>query len=762
MRAAIVVLALPLGGAMDLRNATIVAPSNLAGPERKAAQMLSEEIAKRTRVRIPVAERAGNGPSILIGHDRGPADGYRLTAASGSISIMGSDPRGALFGAGALLRKLHMDRDLVEAPDDLKIASAPKYPLRGHQLGYRPKTNSYDGWDVGQWEQYIRDLAVFGTNAIELIPPRSDDAPDSPHFPLPQMEMMVEMSRIADEYGLDVWIWYPAMDKDYSDPQTVEFAIKEWGDVFRKLPRVDAVFVPGGDPGHTPPRVLMALLEKQAENLHRYHRKAEMWMSPQSFNREWMDEFLGIMKTEPKWLSGIVFGPQIRMSLPELRKGIPAKYPIRHYPDITHSRQSQYPVPDWDVAFAVTEGREVINPRPEDEAAIFRATAKYTNGFITYSEGCNDDVNKFVWSSLGWNPELDITEILSEYSRYFIGSRYETSFARGLRELERNWRGPLETNTSVYSTLDDFREMERGANPATLANWRFQQALYRAYYDAYVRARLIYESDLESKATNELRLAKTDGSLAVVDRASKLLARSSDHPAPEWRTRVFELAEALFQSIHMQLSVQRYKAISTDRGATLDTIDQPLNSRGWLEINFAEIRKMPDERERLKALDEIVNWENPGPGGYYDDLGDPARQPHLGGHGVYQEDPAFLSSPLVEFSYRPALRRTSWTSAGSLIDTPLRMRYEHLSRNAEYKIRVIYAGDSPNVKIRLTANGIEIHPLMQKPNPVKPVEFDIPRAATAGGELNLEWTREQGLGGNGRGCQVSEIWLIRK
>ena len=33
------------------------------------------------------------------------------------------------------------------------------------------------------WESYIRDLAVFGANAIELIPPRSDDAADSPHFP---------------------------------------------------------------------------------------------------------------------------------------------------------------------------------------------------------------------------------------------------------------------------------------------------------------------------------------------------------------------------------------------------------------------------------------------------------------------------------------------------------------------------------------------------------------------------------------------------
>jgi len=32
-----------------------------------------------------------------------------------------------------------------------------------------------------------------------------------------------QMSRLADEYGLDVWIWYPAMDPDYGDPKTVEF-----------------------------------------------------------------------------------------------------------------------------------------------------------------------------------------------------------------------------------------------------------------------------------------------------------------------------------------------------------------------------------------------------------------------------------------------------------------------------------------------------------------------------------------------------------
>jgi hypothetical protein len=42
------------------------------------------------------------------------------------------------------------------------------------------------------------------------------------------------------------------------------------------------------------------------------------------------------------------------------------------------------------------------------------------------------------------------------------------------------------------------------------------------------------------------------------------------------------------------------------------------------------------------------------------------------------------------------------------------------------------------------------------------VEFDIPANASANGQLALKWYREPGLGGNGRGCQVSEVWLIKK
>jgi hypothetical protein len=758
---------------VDLRRAVVVAPPQLSPRESRAVAMLVEEVEKRTRIRWPVAASRPSGPVPVIWIERpsgaGPAEGYRIrvddSAAAPAVFISGNDARGLLFAVGYLLRSMHMSAEKVTVAAALHVSAAPKYPLRGHQLGYRPKTNSYDGWSLPMWEQYIRDLAVFGANAIELIPPRSDDDAWSPHFPLPPMETMVGMSRLADEYGLDVWIWYPAMDKDYADPKTVAFALYEWGEVFRKLPRIDAVFVPGGDPGHTEPKYLMALLEKQTQNLHRYHPKAQMWVSPQSFSQAWLDEFLGILRTQqPPWLAGVVFGPQIRMSLAQLRAAVPARYPIRHYPDITHSRQSQYPVQDWDMAYAATEGREVINPRPLDEARIFRLLQRYTIGFITYSEGCNDDVNKAVWSALGWNPEADVTDILRQYSRYFLGDRYADDFAQGLLALERNWQGPLLANQNVETTLRQFQSMERAASPQDLLNWRFQQALYRAYYDAYIRARLVAETGDEQAAIARLAEAPRTGSLSAMAEAEAILDRAAERrPFFALRDRVFMLAEALFQSIRMQLSVPLYKAIAVGRGANLDTIDMPLNDRLWLKARFAELRRMPEESDRLNGIDAIVNWTNPGPGGFYDDLGDLARQPHLVRGPVFEQDPAFLQSSLVSFSYRPEYRKSWWTYAESLNDTPLEMRYRDLDPAAHYKVRVVYAGDSPNTRIRLVANGnVEVHPLLQKPSPVRPIEFDIPAEATASGELVLQWRREPALGGNGRGCQVAEVWLIKK
>jgi len=796
---------LAAAGAIDLKDAVIVALDALSAPEKKAVAMLVDEVEKRTHIhwqKEPAwpAKPSSAQPIIAIGTRSqleafaGPyaselqrngttnAEGFRLiirranNSGPPALFVIGNDARGVLFGVGRLLRELHMGQRIVNVGGDLDVSTFPKYALRGHQLGYRPKCNSYDAWDLPVWEQYFRDLAVFGCNAIELIPPRSDDDSDSPHFPRPPMEMMTGMSQLADNYGLDVWIWYPAMDRDYSDPKTVEFALHEWGEVFRKLPRVDVVFVPGGDPGHTQPKYLMALLEKQTENLHRFHPKAQMWVSPQSFNQAWLEEFLQILDREhPTWLGGVVFGPQVRISMARLRELVPKQYPIRHYPDITHSRQCQFPVADWDVAYAVTEARECINPRPEGEAVIFRKTQPGTIGFLTYSEGCNDDVNKMVWSALGWDPDASVEEILRQFGRYFVGDRYTDSFARGLLDLERDWQGSLLANKNVEATLAEFQRLEKAASPMELKNWRFQQALFRAYYDGYIRRRLIYETDLEARTMDSLRSAAKGGTLSAMTVAEKILEKAVEEPvAGDLRLRIHELAEALFQSISMQLSVVKYKAIDVDRGASLDTLEYPLNNRRWLKERFANIRQLRSEADRVAALNEIVHWTDPGPGGFYDDLGNPARQQHLVRGSGFKEDPEAMEWPRADFEedlvvekpdvVTKGARRVSWMDhAETLYDAPLRMHYAGLDGKARYRLRVVYAGDTRRKKIRLLANEqIEIHPFLIRPFPIKPLEFDLPSEATQGGELTLTWFGEAGLGGNGRGCQVSEVWLLKE
>src|SRR5262249_33847599 len=102
---------------------------------------------------------------------------------------------------------------------------------------------------------------------------------------------------------------------------------------------------------------------------------------------------------------------------------------------------------------------------------------------------------------------------------------------------------------------------------------------------------------------------------------------------------------ALFQSTGAQLSVDKYKALAVSRGASLDTADVPLNNRHWLESQFAELRKLPSEKARQEGIEVILNRANPGPGGDYDDLGNPAAQPHPETGPGYAEDPDYFVAP---------------------------------------------------------------------------------------------------------------------
>lgn len=169
--------------------------------------------------------------------------------------------------------------------------------------------------------------------------------------------------------------------------------------------------------------------------------------------------------------------------------------------------------------------------------------------------------------------------------------------------------------------------------------------------------------------------------------------------------------------------------------------------------------------KQIAAIHDLLFRTDPGPGGYYDELGDVRNRPHLVIPDEKEPDPDFRRTPMVGCSYPDLLQDRgpkAWKHwAGALYDAPLKMRYTGLRNANGYKVRVVYSGDTSRIKIRLVANdSVEIHPLIQRSWPPAPQEFPIPAQATANGDLTLTWTREPGIGGNGRGCQVAEVWLI--
>lgn len=764
---------------LDLSKAVVISrPGEIPSPEKTAARVLVEELEKRTGIRLDTSTNWPEGrPVIAITSQRtvpgwkvltpmregsglpeSKPDGYRLyvqerSNAAPILWIIGADPRATLYGVGELLIRLNWSRGRVSLEAPFDFASAPAYAIRGHQLGYRAQANSYDAWSAAQFEQYIRELAFFGVNSIEGIPFQDDRA--TPVMKFPRRAMNRAIGRICKRYGMDYWVWVPA-DFDLKNGVRKRQLLERCAEFFHDTPQLTGFFFPGGDPGGNPPQLVLPFLEEVAKLLGTTHPEAKIWLSLQQFKQadiRYVYDYLNGQR--PKWLGGLVAGPS---SPPwgEMRNRLPRQYQLRDYPDLTHNKLSQYEVPEWDQAYALTEGREAINPRAAQYAALFHRFAAYTDGFISYSDGVHDDVNKTIWSALSWNPNQSVRDILVDYARVYFSPAVSQDAADGILALEKNWHGPLVHNGGVEATLLAWQQLEKAA-PELENNWRWQMCLLRANYDAYIRSRLIYETNLETEANRIMVNSESEGSEKAIAEATTVINRAVDRPVrSDLRNRIYDLCEKLFHSIGLQTSVPKYFAIGEERGAVLDFVDYPLNNRWWLEDQFKAIGELPAEDQKKRALYQLATWEHPGPGSFYDDIGNIAKSPH-----VVRLDPG--NGPVLTresgttfwwWDEGKSRARLSW----QVTSWPTAVVYEALDPNATYIVRSTGAGQA-----LLRINGQRVQPTLDGKKMGEFKEFPVAAKYLTDRRLVLTWDRPTDEGGlNWRAkSRLAEVWLIK-
>ena len=228
-----------------------------------------------------------------------------------------------------------------------------------------------------------------------------------------------------------------------------------------------------------------------------------------------------------------------------------------------------------------------------------------------------------------------------------------------------------------------------------------------------------------------------------------------------------ELAAALFQSIRMQLAVERYYGEAVERAANLDTLDSPVSDVMWLRRQILDIRKMDDSMAQIAAVQSLLFRTDPGPGGFYDQLGNVSNRPHLVLGPGSTEDPDFRKSPQIRFpvpGFAPGqgsdrLEMLGWIALRCASDDAVsrpgpkdaipgacRLYGETL----QDPINGQRYGSDSSLHWWDCSWGIASTATACSAGVSHSTRGDGKR------ELKLSWTREPGLGGSGTGCNVAE------
>jgi hypothetical protein len=826
--------------------------------ERKAAELLARRLEQRAGVRALAVDDQSYDPEgwqalVLVGHpdrhlvaaalmaghgvrrlnlDRPGPEGYvvrQVGLADTPTIIIAGDGRGCLYGVGAFLRAVNLDRPGHVGIPHLQLSSAPAFPIRGSDLKFWQEQRGSDlamqQWSLEQWEEQIADLALWGVNLIRrrLLHTAFDAWLDEHELMIEDgpgksgWEMEKQINQIIHDYGLEVGISYPpntvasaAARPQWrptpswprlacpSQPLARDRILYERLQIFKEMAHIDHLYIPPLDVGgcdceNCQPwaKTYLALVRDIAMYLHRFHPEAQVWISNQGLSRqesEWLWESLA--QECPDWLQVMEYGPStaglldgseqtiwegrsiqsryptmgtLTRTAQETARRVPVDYTLVLGPDVTHTFQPQYGLERLDPVLLRLHTHESPFARPLGYHQVFRATAGASSGANLYSEGVYDDLNKALWAGWTWSPDLSPWDATLAYTRWWFGESAAQLITEAILLSEANWENPLPGNSQVEQVVLQL-DMAEMRIPAHLQNdnWRWTMWRLRGLLDLLAQYKL--DAAEETQRVVHSLLSETllrPGELAARARNATGLLDLQQREARLGRLKeeIRELDDRLYDQVGVHLPA-------------VANLDVELTNLGWEMLQLQKAIQVyesdaPSGTEALKqAVGMCLGYENPGPGGFYDDCGHIGRDPHfVSGHRI----------PAVA-GLAPDNRPSANTFVAGL-DQEVVFAYRRLDPGANYQVRLTLvcprdeqepgeplpathvASTTPRAVQRLYASGFLVHDDLRLPGRVaQQFTFDLPRQSYSDGSLELRFVQAI----PGRMAAVSEIWLIKE
>ncbi len=843
VRAALAVAAMTACFGADYRSAVIVQGQRAGMVERNVAALLAERIGEPSGLPARVVTtRPATAPGelvILLGipanHDEiqarfealripplselepGPEGFLLRTIGKGQEAVLlaaGKDPRGVLYAAGEILRRMEIGQSSFAFPLDVKIRTAPAFEVRGTQFGQSSvafNKGKVRKWTDAELRHAILDYALAGLNTVEID---ENQGESDPRYPIARDFGLKTLVHYTPNAGTGPKEWQASESigrPGYlcpSVPEARQALLNKLEKLLATLPHIDYFRFVGGDGGgcecdRCKPfgGKYIRLCEDMARIIREKDPATEFFITNQKFDNDDDNAIFEYLREKPRpWLRAFCYGPGSdamswqpghrqthRMDLfrypgfgpfdrylKEVLHQLPPQQDIVFFNELTHWRYSQNGLvqappradrngdrpPHWnqflyernpDRAITMVYDRLSFFAWPRYFHWVFRETMRYGIGDVTHSSGTHDHFNQWMWQRLLWAPQTSLEDVLAEYTRTWFGPEAAPAMAQALLELEDYMLEKPDNPITKKPGIARYYSLVRDAGARMSATRMKGNWLWREYMQKAAIDRLIQLQVIQQTALQE-----------HVEKA--MAASSSDADidrALSWFGTLKDTDEMTRLRAEAARLGEESNALYGVRSEGYFNLQHDYIGLGWLKRQL-ECARAARGAERVELVRTIVAYEDPGEGGFYDDGGTLDRAPNIVHGYPFDFGQPFVSEMLSEGN-RPTQRTMHYTQDE---EQGVVLHYRGLDPGARYRIRftLVRPWYQDRYRERMNQTGETIYAGdqvlardVQVPERMSDFfTYDIPAGAIRNGELVIRFDRAADVA---RGSRVErEQW----